>query len=160
MELEYSKSYFPIQENELIAVENKLGFCFPNDYRSFLLQQNGGKPKKSLIFPVLTFGQDVTLNSFYGIGEKTYKGMTLVGAYEIFKDRIPFGFSPIGDNGSGDEILLATPLSGIVGVYFFDHENEPYDNSHLRWNEYGNIYKVVDSFTAFLNCLKEWSDGE
>jgi hypothetical protein len=156
--MKYSLSLAPVDENDIKAFELEFNVHFPDDYRDFLLKQNGGRPDRK-DFDVPGFGQTGFVNDLYGIKKGEYREECSVGTLDDFckildSDRIPKGFVSIGDNGSGDQILLATPDSGVNGVFFFDHENEPYDNDGLRWEEYGNIYKVADSFTEFLESLR------
>lgn len=156
MELTLSLSLCPVNQDDISAFESRHGLHLPEDFRNFLLKQNGGRPDGDVEFEVPGFTEAV-VNDLYGIekGEFRKKSSIDFVCESLDEDRIPYGFIPIGDDGSGDTILLATPESGCCGVFFFDHENEPYDNEGLSWEEYGNIYKVAESFSGFLKLLKK-----
>ncbi|MDR3324076.1 MAG: SMI1/KNR4 family protein, partial [Zoogloeaceae bacterium] len=94
-------SKLPPTSNEAIdSFEQDLGICLPNDYRDFLLAQNGGKPDACDFdvpgsrFPV------AMINTFYGIlDDKTGRaGNSLNVANQDLMYRLPKGFIAIGDN--------------------------------------------------------------
>jgi hypothetical protein len=154
--MKYSRSLRPTNENDILAFGREFNVRIPDDYRDFLLAQNGGKPDDICYFNVPGYCvPKAEIDTFYGIlDDKTGRaGNSLNVANQDLMYRLPKGFIAIGDNCCGDQILLATLNSGTSGVFFFDHENEPYD-SDVGWEEFGNIYKVANSFSDFLRLLK------
>lgn len=157
--MKYSRSLRPTNENDILAFGREFNVRIPDDYRDFLLAQNGGKPD-ACDFDVPGYRFPVAMiNTFYGIlDDKTGRaGNSLNVANQDLMYRLPKGFIAIGDNGCGDQILLATLNSGTSGVFYFDHENEPYD-SDVVWEGFGNIYKVANSFSEFLASLRVEGD--
>jgi hypothetical protein len=149
-----TKSLESVNETDLKKFEQKFNVELPSDYKLFLLNHNGGRPDRDVMFDVPGF-QLAVVNELYGVKKGDFRQQASIDEhFEIFNDRIPLGFIPIGNNGSGDQILLATKTAGIKGVFFFDHENEPAENEGLLWNNYGNIFKVSNSFSAFMEQLQ------
>jgi len=42
--MEFVESYNSISPSDLIEVESKIGYQLPEEYKSFLLKHNGGRP--------------------------------------------------------------------------------------------------------------------
>lgn len=150
MSIQFEMSLPPISETDLSATEVALGVRFPEDYRGFLLIQNGGRTDRDS-FRVEALGNCV-LNELYGIGQGDVGDLVTMAT--LMDGRLPFKFFQIGEDPGGNVLLLATPGSGASGVYFFDHESEP-DDASQSWHTFPNLYKVADSFSDFLNQLKK-----
>ncbi len=135
-------------DEKLSSLMKDIGVDLLEPYRDFLLEQNGGVPVNGIFYygdggssGVIFFGVDTGEN---------YND--LKWNYEVYKDRIPKGFFPIGNDPGGN--LICIDVKGDQSVYFWDHEREEQPPSR------SNIYKIADSFEGFLALLKPDEDGE
>ncbi|MFT4020508.1 MAG: SMI1/KNR4 family protein [Acinetobacter sp.] len=145
--MEYDLSLSKIDDSDISAFENEIGCKIPAEYRDFLLNHNGGRPR----CPVLVFGAEkIMVNDLYGLGDQQGRVGDLKQTWEIFLDRLPSGFISIGDTPSGDQFLISVTDGNI---YLFDHENEPEEASE-NLADYENVKKVADSFLDFINDLR------
>lgn len=61
-----SQEFGPTSEEEVYALEQELEASLPSDYRSFLLEANGGIPfPESFAIPEL--GEEMTIETFFGL---------------------------------------------------------------------------------------------
>ncbi|UKE46264.1 SMI1/KNR4 family protein [Xanthomonas cerealis] len=149
--MKYDLSLNPIQASDLSTFEALIGSELPSDYKSFLLAYNGGRPER----PVLeSQGSKIAVNDLYGLGEQEGRVGGLEEAWDMFSDRIPRRFIPIGDTAGGDQFLLSVGEGGL-GVFLFDHENEPEDAGD-NVEDYPNIRKLAGSFSEFIETLKPY----
>jgi hypothetical protein len=154
MKLHFRFSFPSIEEEQVFSFEHEIGFVLPKDYKIFLFKNNGGRPKEDVVFNIPGLDEIGCLCDLYGFGEKTKETVEDIRrVYKILEDRIPFGFVSIGEDGSGDEILLASEASNAAGVFFFDAENSSDENYGRSWDQYGNIYKISESFSSFMEQL-------
>ncbi|MBL9197828.1 SMI1/KNR4 family protein [Xanthomonas fragariae] len=138
-------------EGDVLSFEEQVGLKLPDDYRSFLLRHNGGRPEKN----VLTLnGERWALNELYGLGDAAGLVDSLAACNDVLDGRIPRGFVAIGDTPGGDQFLLASQDSDAHGVYIFDHENEP-ETADIPWTEFPNLIFVADSFDQVLGMLSD-----
>ena len=140
-----------LTEDSINNFEKKIGYKLPVAYKDFLLQYNGGKPRPDTYdVPGWQHGYSI-VNDFNGILPGEYNDIE--DNIGLLRGRLPTGFIPIADDPGGNALLLS--LAGITAskVYFWDHENEPYEGGD-RLEDYPNIHWVADSFTDLLNKLR------
>lgn len=135
-----------VGEAGLAAIEKKLGVKFPDDYREFLLTQNGGRPTPSLVDVSPT--RSVPLQLFLA-AVSAVPSHTIAGVKGQYTDRMPPEFFPIARDGGGN-LLLMDPAGE---VYFWDHELESDSDSAQPY--YENVAKIAPSFTALVGSLHE-----
>ncbi|AIC93163.1 SMI1/KNR4 family protein [Shouchella lehensis] len=123
---------------ELFEQSHKL--CLPDSYRRFMLKWNGGWPTPNLFLVFQKQGTSV-LNEFASLDD-------LEDLLDIYEDRLPKGFIPIGDDPGGNVICLATLSPENGSLFFWDHEEET-DDPNLRTN----VYHLSDSIDEFLEKL-------
>jgi hypothetical protein len=152
MKFKYSISK-KLTDKDIHDFESKFNIKLPVEYKNLLLAHNGGYPDHCFfcIHSAPLHLKEATIR-FYGIGIEKGKVSDMTTIMNIVGERIPKGFVAIGDNGSGDLILLAAESSGTSGVFIFDHENESHGRK-INWDAFGNIYKISDSFQNFLSGL-------
>ena len=123
--------------------EKSLGITLPDDYKQFLLQNNGGYPSEELVF-TLDDSQSV-LSHFYTLGLPTDDILSLEECLKQFvvTRRIESNYLPIADDAFGNQLCLRLSGREHGQVYFWDHEA----------NE-GKMTKIADSFTSFCQSLK------
>ncbi|MBZ0284878.1 MAG: SMI1/KNR4 family protein [Anaerolineae bacterium] len=127
MNTQITNTYPPPSEATVAAFETQLNIQLPPDYRLFLLEHNGGKPKSQTFFISAEQGEDI-LRYFLGI---------------------PQNFLPIGVDTFGNLICLSIAGDDYDKVYFWDHDWEVTEGTP----DYSNVYLLADSFDSFLNKL-------
>lgn len=129
----------PLNPNPIYKHPNEIGFLNPTFEGSYI-DSFFGKLKDS--------SKDI----FYNI--------------EIYKDRIPSNFLPIGNDGFGNLILMSLNNENYENIYFWDHENE-WDEDYyeeetgLKFTDdvkFQNLYLLGTSFLDFLNRLEVKED--
>jgi hypothetical protein len=135
-----------VDETSLLAIEKKLGIEFPDDYRAFLLTNNGGRPSPSLVDVSPT--RSVPLQLFLAV-VSAIPSHTIAGVKGQYRDRMPSEFVPIARDGGGN-LLVMDPAGEI---YFWDHERES-DSDPLQ-PYYANTTKIASSFTALVGALHD-----
>lgn len=139
-----------INENELLAQEKYFKCQFPEDYKKFLLDYNGGTPDKTLIYfesdeGVITYFLGICNDSIYGIRNINNR----------FINRIPTNTLPIARDPGGNLFLMSIRGDDYGSVYFWDHEEEVYEDEEP---DYSNMTLVAKSFTELVNNLKDISE--
>ncbi len=135
---------------ELNALEEKLDCQFPEDYRNFLLETNGGGPAESNAWIKMTAARWVMIEYFYSIKEPDNEFYDILQQMELFEGRIPAGFVPIAHDSYGNQIILGVKGSLSGQVLFWDHETEGFEKP---MNVYHNTTKLSSSFARFANAL-------
>jgi len=145
--LSASKAKFPT-EQDLDEFENLIKSPLPPDFRNFLLTQNGGTPDKSTI---TVNGNDRVVQKIYALVNES-KIYTLTHLISVYKNRVPAGMLPFGDDPAGNLYLIRLDPGEFYGkIYFWDHENEA-DTEEQPF--YENIYFIANSFYEFLKKLQ------
>lgn len=140
----------PATVEAIEAFEKRHDIRLPDDYRSFLVSQNGGRPE--MASRVFTFQKedgsisDSLVDWFSGLIES--EDYSLEEDFSVYEDRIPSGMLPIACDPFGNRILLGVRTPSVSGLWFWDHEIEP-----MNIRESG-IYKIADSFEQFVEGLR------
>jgi hypothetical protein len=144
----------PVTEEQLAAFESRHGLRFPDDYRRFLVQYNGGEPtpnRVSFIKRGRTRGRRCTGLVVDFAGVYTNGGaQSLESAILRSRDEMPAGHVGIAWDSNGNEWVLCVDGEKAGTVYFWHHENEAPDGEP-PW--FDNMSFVANSFTAFLDAL-------
>jgi len=148
LKLNYDFTYQPLVSQDLEAFENEYDINLPEDYKEFLLLNNGGKPSKRrfmtadgsitssvMLFLPISKGTDSNLGSFYD----KYCRSKIVPS-----NLIPIGVDPA-------DSLICLTISEQDKVYFCDMDYFEEDNE-LK-DEYVKL--ISEKFTFFLNSLYE-----
>lgn len=135
-----TKTYGVATTTALDALEIRLGTSLPQQYRDFLLAQNGGLPDLPE-FEVPNWGESI-VNVFYGVG--------IGGVYDLaavlnrLDDVIPIDHViPIGDDPGGNQICLGIKDEFFGKIYFWVHD--VMDEDEVR-----PLIEVAPSFEAFV----------
>ena len=134
-----------LNQRNLIDFEELIRYKLPKEYIEFLMKYNGGYPENNIIELRNDEIQSIAITDFFGIGVE--KINDLKGEFEVYKDRIPKGYIPIGRTEGGNIVCL----SGQNGsLFFWDHEmeflNEDIGNK--------NLLPIANNFVDFLNMIK------
>ncbi|MEY8747004.1 SMI1/KNR4 family protein [Paenibacillus tundrae] len=137
-------SHQPITLEEINEFQQKLNLRFPEQYKNFLLESNGGDPSPSM-FKISDEQGEGVLNIFYGIGDMY---SNLEEYIDIYEGRLPSGFIPIGNDPSGNVICLGLSEKYYSNIFFWDHEQES-DNP----DDMSNMSFLANDLNEFLNSL-------
>lgn len=140
------ESHEPLTIEQIEAFELKHGVKFPRLYKKFLQESNGGYPLPNM-FKISDKQGEGVLNTFFGIGDMY---SNLEDYLDIYEDRLPTAFLPIGNDPSGNVICLGTKEPYYETIYFWDHEEEPEDSEDMS-----NMYFLANNIYEFLDKLYE-----
>jgi cell wall assembly regulator SMI1 len=132
----------PLDEDALEQCEKDLGVRMPDQFRSFLLKHNGGRPTPAC-FDFRDSEGGSTIQWFHGISEDYNK--SLLRKSRMFHERIPQGLLPIASDDGGNQICISVRETDYGKIYLWDHEDPDPDN----------IIVVADTFDEFLAGLHE-----
>ena len=110
-----------LTEESLRAIDQKYSCRLPDDYRRFLLQNNGGFPSTDCI-TFVEFGRKTASDVFCFFAfddERPWASMDW--HYETYSGRLPPETLPIGRDSCGNLWLLGVGGRGAGSVYFWDH---------------------------------------
>jgi hypothetical protein len=105
-----------LTEADVAAVEQRLGVSFPDDYRAFLLQINGGVPRPGKwVKQIFSLGSDVPPDASFEVAYDNLK---------VRQERIPRRMIPVADDGGGNLYCISTTGTDRGVVYYWFHEDE------------------------------------
>jgi hypothetical protein len=132
---------------DVATFANLIQGTLPDEYKSFLKNENGGRPKPNRFRFTTKDGnrEDSVAHYFFAL----YEGRVgnLKRSFERYKDRIPSGYLPIGIDPFGNLILLRVTGQNQGKVYFWDHEKE----GNIPTST--NIFLIANSFSEFAEQL-------
>lgn len=136
-----------ISKEQLADFEKQINANLPEDYKQFLLLNNGGQPDKTE-FTAKKYGNSI-LQRFFGF-DTLYSTDNFDYILNTFKGRVPNDFLPIGRDLLGNLILIGIKQKYEGKIYFWWHENEGEKKAWLK-----NIFSISKSFTDFFDNLKD-----
>lgn len=139
-----------IDSAKLEWVESLFRFKLPNDYKTFLLRFNGGRPLKSSFDFVGVDGLQNTsdLKMFYSIGNpESEDNLETNITYYWENERLAKSVIPIAVDYGGNLICMSILAKDYGAIYFWDHEFE----LELELDE--NLAKLDNSFIDFIDNL-------
>ena len=134
-------------ESQLAGLESRIGVRFPEDYRQFRLEFNGGYFTEPEITPVGEECPQDSLEFLFGIGASHPEAE--LGTPEriaLFDDNDPPKIVPIGCTSMGGLIILDTAPGEGQGAIFLK-------------KAFGDFYFLVDAIEAFVALLREPKGG-
>ena len=158
----------PCHEQDVAALEGRLGCRLPAGYRAYLLQHNGASPildgredDASQVrlqwrwcdstFPL---GDPAgALGHFYKLGSNPSGAPDLEETLRDYAERIPADTLPIA-NDSGPSQYLLVLRGDHAGQVFYWSRKHRNDVVGGRLEEYSNVAFVAWSFHAFLDALE------
>lgn len=148
MTVAIKKSTGTLYELALLNFEMKLKSKLPDDYRSFLLEYNGGKPEENM-FAIPKAKKQCGVTCFFGI-YNSKKATDLVTERARFSDRLPVHILPIAGAKDGNLVCLSVASSDFGSVYLWNHELETESSSGE------SFLKIVPSFSEFMAALQKY----
>lgn len=149
--VEQLTDYRPTDER-IATFEKAVEGVFLEDYKTFLKQENGGRPEPDCILFKTRSGreEDTVVQYFYALHDERLG--SIEKNFGMMKNRIPAGFLPIATDSFGNEILLRVTPQGTGKIYFWDHEEEDDD---AEFPTMKNISQIAGSFSELLELLQE-----
>ena len=140
----FSGERFPLpSEVQIAELESRIGVRFPEDYRQFVSEFNGGYFKCPEITPVGEGCPLETLEVLFGIGASHWEAeLARPEDIALFDDNDPPKIVPIGSTGMGGLIILDTAPGEGQGAIFLK-------------KAFGTFYSLTDGIEAFLALLRE-----
>jgi hypothetical protein len=139
-----------IEEGRVSEFEKLIGAKLPDEYRRFLIDTNGGQPRDRMF----SYGDGTTtLNALDGLDHEN-EALDLMTYWEMEKERIPQELLSIGhdDGGAMVALVLSGPRCGQV--WFCTDERPTGSNPRVGWFDRRDVWKVADSFEAFMAGLR------
>jgi hypothetical protein len=148
----------PLSESELDSVERELGVQFPHAYRTFLLEQNGGRPVDDWVLdtPVSHSIGGVLPSDFFSVARSgLYDMSSMLDSYGL--DWLAAGLLPVAEDGGGNLICLSVRGDDEGTVYFWDHELGPHEAGLPSPR---SLTAVSENFEAFVGNLRRADEVE
>jgi hypothetical protein len=142
-----------LTQEDISALNKRLSLQIPDDYKVFLLKNNGGEPKEYAIKfneNQLEIGGE-ELGYFYGLETKTEN---ILDALDNLQHFLPENLIPIADTPGGNLFLLSVNKDTYGNVFYKDHEIEDsfeFSDSNKKLPE--SMLLVANSFSDFLTKL-------
>lgn len=138
-------SFGGIDASRIEAFEARNNLALPNDYKDFLITDNGGQ-----LFPlgcrVSSINQNVLVEILLGVDQE--REFDLQGWLDEYSREMPPGFLVFA-LGAGSMLFTLGTQGTDSGVYLWDHAHRFAGSSE----ETGNTYKLATTFTEFLDLL-------
>jgi len=143
-----------LTEADILGLGKQFEVRIPDDYKAFMLENNGGIPEEDWAFDFIVYGgEDPTssvINYFHTIYPQEEGGYdSLRRAFSISRDEgySPAWLIPIGSDPGGNIVFLDGSEEGNGKVLFGDHELEDPETGYIIMSP------IADSFTEFLDKL-------
>lgn len=138
----------PTNEEAIQRLEKIISAKLPDDYRKFLLDHNGGRPKPDGV-PVPKHPEKILpIMVFHGIAVDV-ETSCIDWNLEVMRNRLPDKMLPVATSDFGDLYCMDLSDKHYGYVYFWDHNDECGKDCR------DNIYFVSNSFTSFLERLTD-----
>jgi cell wall assembly regulator SMI1 len=150
--IEMLDSFQKIDVSQIAELEKSLHAELPQDYRSFLLIHNGGRPKKSVFIYMNGTSEELgCINRFLGIHDGAFDNLyKSIETYKSFQKRLPENLLPIACDPGGNLICLSLFGNDIGNIYFWDHDWEAEEDEEPN---YDNVHPIALSFIEFIDTL-------
>lgn len=146
--LTYKNTAKPIKVLDIEQIETEFGRPFPQQYRDFLLQTNGGQPKPNVIdIEGADFGE-TDIQVFHGIGDEIVS-CDLRWNWENLEGCKENLILPIARDSLGHSFGLVLDDENYGHVYYFDSREYP-----------PQPYYLADDFHEFLSKIRDWTPEE
>lgn len=126
--------------DEIDDVETELGLRFPDDYRRFLLGQDGARPESNIF----------TVSEALESGVNQFIPMNEIRKERDYLDNLAPVEIPIAWAEGGNYVCLN--MSGKGSIFFWDHE-EP-DTKHRLADNFAEFFEMLSPFDPEEVTLK------
>jgi hypothetical protein len=133
--------------NNINKIENEFCIKLPNDYKDFLLNNNGVIIENGYFF-VDELQQNISMGIFYGIDMENDTIEDIVRINKEFEGDILERSLLIGSDDGGGWILIVCDGEND-GIWYYDHSYF-FEQS----NDETNTYFICNTFTEFMEMLQ------
>lgn len=146
-----------INNEEILKLEKKINGKLSDEYKDFLLENNGGYVDDYLVTSKFIENDSTASEKYYQSTspDRFYNIDELLEEYEdnIYDPVLPDGYISIAYDTGGNQIVICIDDSSDNGkIYFANHEL--YDSLTGFWI----ITKLYDSFNEFINSLHPFEE--
>lgn len=140
--MKISNSYPKVSKEQINRFERESCLSLPEDYKKFILENNGGEPDLDCIDIPDWDGSRTALSKFFGI--ETNNADDLKQILTNVVDILPKKYLPFAEDSGGNLFCLDLSRGKTNGkIIFWDH--------HASVTE--SIYNVCDNFKEFISKL-------
>lgn len=136
---------------EILMLENEFEVLLPEDYKSFLLQENGGRNTayryKNLV-RIPQVSEEINIDVMFGVSTNVKNGDIKQWTSEYQDDLFPNSII-IGDTIQHGFIVFWLSKDDNAGIYYYD---DTYEFASSTDNM--NTYFLANSFSEFLNMVE------
>jgi SMI1 / KNR4 family (SUKH-1) len=122
-------------------LEQQVGQRLPDDYRDYLLQQDGGRLADNT----------EAVKTIFGLGELLGYERNMWKMLRTFHDRVPAWLLPAARDEYGNLFAISLRATDLGSVWFWDHEREADEDEPPTED---NIELKAPSWAAFLDGLR------
>ncbi len=148
--MEFARPVAGIKEEDVQALEGRLGVSFPQTYREFLTSCNGGWPTDAFSTFLAERDEELLVDLFFGATEIENGPGTVEEA--IDDHDLPQGLVPFAESLEGNLFCLALGLGEDGRVLYWVHDKSPVVG-YTEYAAYSDTYQVCGSFKDFLAGL-------
>ena len=136
---------------EILMLENEFEVVLPEDYKSFLLQENGGRNTayryKNLV-RIPQVSEEINIDVMFGVSTNVKNGDIKQWTSEYQDDLFPNSII-IGDTIQHGFIVFWLSKDDNAGIYYYD---DTYEFASSTDNM--NTYFLANLFSEFLNMVE------
>ena len=136
---------------EILMLENEFEVVLPEDYKSFLLQENGGRNTayryKNLV-RIPQVSEEINIDVMFGVSTNVKNGDIKQWTSEYQDDLFPYSII-IGDTIQHGFIVFWLSKDDNAGIYYYDDTYEFASSTDDM-----NTYFLANSFSEFLNMVE------
>ena len=155
-ESNFEHSFSPVSMQDIVSFETKYDFSLPDDYKQFLLINNGGKTGSRRRFTTNDNTKEGEIESsilmFFPLSNEV--DANLEHHYELYTNAnvIDKNYLPIGETPRNNLVCMVIKGSEKGSVYHFDMGYDDYLEKRIQL-EPEHIRLIAKSFTDFFNGL-------
>lgn len=138
-----------LNEIDICDFERDLSIKLPEDYKSFLLKYNGGKPTPRK-FETVDKRFVSRIMFFFPITDAVTNNLTNIYLSYKQDNKFPRNLLPIGEDPINNLICISIQGKDSGSVYFWNKDDE--DDKQLQYKYFSLI---SDSFSKFIEILSE-----
>ena len=152
----FSQTESQLNLTQIEDIEKFIGLNFPKEYKSHLLQNNGGQcSPNTFMFNESGSWTESCVDWFLAICDGEYDNLKeYIKTYKVDAKRLPIHILPIAHDPGGNLICISCGKQDEGQIYFWNHEQEV-DYNLSDDTDYTNLYFVANSFNEFIVGLRD-----
>ena len=134
--------------SQIADLESRIGTPLPDQYRQFLLENNGGRPAPDIVDVDGIPGASTDLQVFFGIS-RDIESSNIDWNIDARSDQVDRRLLPIACDSGGNIFFVSLTGSDRDSVYY-----------HFFWGPGGDgeLHLVATSFASFLEKIRPLED--